>query len=175
VSLADIRVARGALSPSGDRALTIDGLSLRLWDSATGDLLVKGRLSSPSNDVRFSPDGRLVIVATGGGSARVIDAETLNTELRLPWASQFAEPIAPGIPGILDPLITAGMSHDGDRVAFAPNDNSVRIWFVGRDLNRLIQHARRRLPRCLTVEEETKYFLRTPEDADPPRNCRHPR
>jgi WD40 repeat protein len=146
--------------------------TVALWDAASGRQLAKGRLDAPSNGIQFSPDGSLIVEASAMGTANVIDTTTLRRNSGLAWGSLEAEEIARGIPGIVAPLLSAAVSHDGDRIAFAPNDNTIRVWFAGRDLDRLLHHVARQLPRCLTVEQERRYFLRTEDDPRPPEDCR---
>ncbi len=175
VALGDDALDGAALSPDGSLVLTVSGLDLRLRRTDNGQALAAGRIQAPSNGLHLAPDGSRFVNASAMGTAVLFDAETLQVVLRLPWASLATQAASSRAPTLVDPLVSAAVSHDGNRVAFAPYDNTVRIWFAGRDLAQFIRHVRTRLPRCLSAEEEARFFLRTAEDTRAPADCRSAR
>ncbi len=176
VQVASAEIDHAALSPDGRHVVTAASINLRLFDTSTGAQLAEGRLDAPSNGLRFAPDGGRIVEASAMGTARLFAAADLRWRLRLPWGPIHAEKIAAGIPGLVEPLLSATLSHNGNRVAFSPYDGTVRVWFAGRDLEQLIRQADKVLPRCLTIEQEKTYFLREASDERPldPDHCRSP-
>ena len=94
---AEVRTA--ALSPDGGRVLTAGGEEARVWDARTGRLL--HTLQHGGRDARifsaaWSPDGGRAVTGGGDGTARVWDAATGESLLRLGrvgWGFSRAESV----------------------------------------------------------------------------------
>ena len=74
--------------------------------------------------VRFSPDGKLVVTASADHTARVWDAVTgmQRTVLR----------------GHDGPVLSAGFSPDGTHVLTASGDNTARVWDAASGIGRVV-------------------------------------
>ncbi|GIK64778.1 MAG: hypothetical protein BroJett018_25720 [Chloroflexota bacterium] len=93
--------------------------TVKLWDVASGTLLLDIAAPSLVSDVEFSPDGHLVAAATGEGSIRMWDVATgtLATELQ----------------GATGRVMNIAFSPDGTRLASAEYDEGrnisiLRLW-----------------------------------------------
>jgi WD40 repeat protein/serine/threonine protein kinase/tetratricopeptide (TPR) repeat protein len=111
-----------AFSPDGQRLATasFDG-TWKIWDAATGRGLVASDPSAgwvgPMLNVVFSPDGRrLVATGFGDGSVNLWDAHT-------------GRRLTPFL-GHTDAIEHAAFSPDGQRLATASYDTTVRVWDV---------------------------------------------
>jgi hypothetical protein len=62
---------------------------------------------------------------------------------------------------------SAVFSPDGQRILTASNDNTARLWRVFLTTRSLVDEAKARVPRCLTVEQRRQAFL----DPSPPPWC----
>lgn len=108
-------VSLAAVSPRGDRILTLEYGKPRLW-SSTGDEI--GVLQGHAGDVRaaaFSPDGDRIVTAAGDGTARV-------------WTLDGHEV---AVLRHIGPVTSAVFSPSGDRVLTASYDASARLWSLG--------------------------------------------
>jgi WD40 repeat protein len=104
---------------SGRGRLATAGLdrTVRLWDVASGRLLAPVLTHPhPVHDVAFSPDGRYLVSAGGGGMVLVWDADTAT--------------VVESLRGHEDLVEQARFSPDGRRLATAGWDRTVRIWDV---------------------------------------------
>jgi WD40 repeat protein len=124
-----------------------DDATVRVWDAASGaELLV---LRGHEGDVwaaGYSPDGAR-IVSGSGATVRVWDAAS-GAELLV-------------LRGHEGDVLAAGYSPDGARIVSASADNTVRVTWIGRSKQELIDTARARLPRELTDEERRRFYLTT--------------
>jgi WD40 repeat protein/transcriptional regulator with XRE-family HTH domain len=102
-------------SPDGTRLATasFDGTA-RIWETATGKLLVTLTETAGVSSVFFSPDGKRLATSTFGGSAQVLDVATGASVLKLPNARVFFWRIA--------------YSPDGALIAALDGDSTVTIW-----------------------------------------------
>jgi WD40 repeat protein len=58
-------------------------------------------------------------------------------------------------------VYAAGFSPDGARIVSGSEDGTIRVTWIGRSKQELIQTARARLPRGLTEEEKRRFYLTT--------------
>ena len=149
-------VWRGDISADNRSVVTgSDDFSVRLWDAATGKprskVLHEGKLSS----VAFSPDSSQVITASEDGTSKLIDTKTglatrTFTGVGPTWDARFSPDgqwvvtasadaeahlynVSDGTPlwsyaGHLDGLYSVVFSADGERLATASFDGTVRVW-----------------------------------------------
>jgi WD40 repeat protein len=104
-----------AISPDAKMVVTGgDGGTARLWDVATGQLLVDLRHPDWISDVSFSPDGRSFLTACGDGNARLWDAAT---------GLALGPPIPHG--GGVD---RAAFSPDGSMILLGGYERTARLW-----------------------------------------------
>jgi WD40 repeat protein/transcriptional regulator with XRE-family HTH domain len=128
-------------SPDGTRVITSgsDGTA-RVWDTATGTLLLT--LSGHTSTVvkaRFSPDGKWIATAGKDGTTRLWEAA--NGKELLSLESVSTNDVA---------FISAGK-----RLVIG---DAVNIQVVALTIDELVQIARSRLTRSLTIEECQKYL-----------------
>lgn len=111
--------------PPGELAFAEDGRHLiqfgqprqprRLWDIRPGEMLpLPLRHEVGVRAVRFSPDGKRLVIAGRDGIGRIWDART---------GQPIGQPLTHA-----DAINAAVFKHDGSVVATASNDNTVRLW-----------------------------------------------
>ena len=109
----DVNYAR--FSPDGKRIVTASNdQTVKIWDAATGSLLVDLKLRS-LNFAKLSPDGKKIVTVPFDDTAKIWDAETgkLLTNLIM----------GHGI-GIED----AAFSPDGKKVVISTQKGNIKIW-----------------------------------------------
>jgi RNA polymerase sigma factor (sigma-70 family) len=129
------REARGypdlAFAPDGRTLAAPDGDAVRLWEATTGKpvaALAWGR--RPAAHVRFSPDGKYLAAAGGGGPAVTV------------WELATGHTVSP-LPGHRDPIRAVAFAPDGRTLAAVESGGegpgAVTLWEVstGRELRRL--------------------------------------
>ena len=112
-------VTRFAFSPDGQTAAVVAGSTLWLLDADTGKALWSAREREIVNSVEFSPDGRTILLATGSrdavpGELKVYDVRTGQAKLAL---KRHAAPVS-----------SACFSPDGEAIATASRDGTVKLW-----------------------------------------------
>jgi WD40 repeat protein len=114
-------VAAVAFSPDGRFLATGSYGRATVWDlAAAKPAIVLTSVLGAVNDVKFSPDGKLLAVAGGQPSARG-DLRLFNTK---DWS------LAASLGGHLDTVSCVSFSPDGSRLASASFDKTVRLWDV---------------------------------------------
>jgi WD40 repeat protein len=135
-----------AIRPDGEEAVTAGGDNTpRLWNVKTGRLLaiLEGHRGS-AYGVSYSSDGKKIATASTDNTVRIWRADTREAVAvlegtALMWAAAF--------------------STDGERLVAAAEDGIARIWPVFLTSQALIDHAKRVVPRCLTLEQRRQAFL----------------
>jgi WD40 repeat protein len=115
-----------AIAADGTRALSIHwGNHTRLWNTATGELIVHLRGHYRYAEASFSPDGTIMLVATSDG---------LALELRDTRDGKLVKSFVCDVQ-----LTSAAFSPNGERIVSGHADGSIRIWDVaeGRELARM--------------------------------------
>jgi WD40 repeat protein len=149
-------IASGAWSPDGTRIVTAsDDQTARVWDAATGrEIAVLRGHEGSVRSAAFSPDGTRVVTAS------------LDTTVRV-WSASDGALLAT-LRGHGAAVLSAQYSPDGSRIASASADGTTRLWSAFPTTQSLIDYARARLPRALTSEQRTHYYLESPPAAPPP-------
>ena len=176
-------------SPDGETIATCSGTTVRLWESRAQQM----RAESPRLDdseakvMRFSPDGRWLMVACLNGTIRLlsaIDAQFTGPAMRhdgrirdaafsadsrrLLTASQDRTARVWSVPGgeplaaVLrhgDEVTTAAFSPDGARIVTTSLDNTARLWDAqtGRPLSQPLRHFEQVFPALFTPDGATLY------------------
>ncbi len=144
-------VYSAAFSPNGKTIVTASwDNTARLWDAGTHQemAVLKGHTSAVQS-AAFSPDGKSIVTASGS----ILDRDYTA---RL-WDAATHQEIAV-LKGHENAVNKAIFSPDGKSVLTASDDHTARIWpaLTGQAL---INHAKQKLPRCLTREQRVEYAL----------------
>ncbi len=108
-----------AFSPDGKQLVSGCYGRVVIWDMATGSpAKVLTNVLGAVNDIRFSPDGKVLAVAGGQPSAR--------GDIRLYDTSDWK--LTATLGGHLDVVSSISFRHDGKQLASASFDKTVRIW-----------------------------------------------
>jgi len=133
-----------SFSPDGERLVTsgADG-NARIWDTTTGKLLLtlEGHTGAITG-VDYSPNGKRIATASVDSTARLWDASSGEELLTLVAHTSGVTSVA--------------FHPDGKRLATSSVDGTVRIYAL--DLADLMEIARQRLTRTLTLEECQHYL-----------------
>jgi WD40 repeat protein len=175
-----------AFNRDGSRLATAGSTFVKIWDTHTGQAVLTLPLEPGmlAYAVAFSPDGKHLAVSFRGGSVNVLDATTGKKLFNLPghtgsvlhmayshdgtriatasvdgtarlWdASTGVEQFA--LTGHTGQVTGLAFSPDGTRLATASRDGIALVYALR--LEDLIQIARSRLTRSLTIEECQKYL-----------------
>jgi WD40 repeat protein len=137
--------ATAAFSPNSMRLVTAyNARSAYLWDAKTGAAIAVLRGHETwITSAAFSPDSTQVVTASEDHTARL-------------WKTESATPIA--VLQHQEKVTSASFSPDGLHVLTSASDYKARVWRVPR-CQALIDLARTELPRNLTEQERTLYFL----------------
>jgi WD40 repeat protein len=108
------RIDRAALSPDGTLAVTTgrDG-SARIWDAATGEIVLALPHDAPLLDARFSPDGSQLATADENGAVRIWTLASGTPTVELRHAAK---------------VHILAFRRDGRAVLTASWDRSARVW-----------------------------------------------
>ncbi|MCP4699750.1 MAG: AAA family ATPase [Gammaproteobacteria bacterium] len=147
-------VTHAAFSPKGTRVATASwDKTVRLWHigkeakSATLIEVLSGHEDWVTR-AEFSRNGQQMITASYDKTARLWDVR----EGKIP------RPIAI-MTGHEDRVAYAAFSPDGKQAITASIDGSARLWPIFPDTQSLIEYARQIVPRLLTAEQRTRFFL----------------
>jgi WD40 repeat protein len=147
--------------PTGRKLLTTNKHSgINILDTKTGetvnvDASQEWHRRSPGKGM-YSPDGRAILLTFSEShdhSVRIFDSET-REEIAVLEGHEGA---------IYDAVFTP----DSERVLTISDDGTLRVWPVFSAVQRLVDHAKRVVPRCLTASEAKAFFL----DPEPPTWC----
>jgi WD40 repeat protein len=134
-------------SPDGTRIATASWYgTVRIWqaDPIALQLVLQGP-SEPVLSIRFSKDSRRVVCVYQDNTASIWDVST---------GSQLAV-----IDGREDGLVAADFSPDGSRIVTASTDGRFRILQAFPTTQDLVDYARSVMPRELSPEQRTQFFL----------------
>jgi WD40 repeat protein/class 3 adenylate cyclase len=117
----------------------------RVWDARTGRLVAEFPHDTEIWAVRFSPDGRLLVTASG---------ETVTV-----WDVASGQRLVE-LPGHEGPVLTVDFSPDGSLIASGGDDGTIRIQRceVCAPLDQLLRLARERVTRDLTPAERARFL-----------------
>jgi WD40 repeat protein len=111
-----------SISDDGTRVATGGGGDIDIWNTTTGKRLLKGlRHGNRLYSLRFSPDSKLLLSASGSGSARLWDASTGE-----PRGDPLEHEGLPSENYVLD----ARFSPNGRLVATAGKNGQAKLWDV---------------------------------------------
>jgi WD40 repeat protein len=140
-----LQAASVAFSPDGKQLAVgmAGGAPSGVWDIANGAKLFElvGHTGSVT-DIAFSPDGTRIATASNDRTAKVWDATTGTLLLTLT--------------GHTGQVHSLTFSPDGRRLTTVAEDHTLRVWAL--HLEDLVQIARSRLTRTLTLEECQQYL-----------------
>jgi WD40 repeat protein len=123
------RVESAAFDREGRRVASASfDATARIWDAENGALLATATHEEGRTYVRsaeFSPDGRSVVTATGGGTVFIFDPATLKLIVALVGHTSM--------------VLHAQFDREGKRVVSASSDGTARIWDAktGQELTRM--------------------------------------
>lgn len=126
------KTVKGLFSPNGKHFITVtfpnresDG-EVRVWEIAGGRPVACAVYKDNLNIVKFSLDGRYLIISAGDDPARVFDLDT---------GRMVAELVHEG------PVTYVSVSPDGSLMVTAGSDGTARVWQVGewREVSRITQ------------------------------------
>jgi WD40 repeat protein len=104
-----------AFSPDGSRIVTASANgTLRIWDTASGQLLFTSSGLLTLNAAMFSPDGKHIVTASSDSKARIWDTEA--GQLLVTFSGHSSH------------FTAAAFSPDGKRIVTASWDHTARIW-----------------------------------------------
>src|SRR5207253_1134762 len=116
----------------------------RVWDAATGKLLVELKHGHWVRYAEFSPDNRFVVTASDDTTARVWDTATLDQIVRL-WDTSAGELTVTRLPHeVNQQWLGPPLSPDGRQVVLKSDGDSVRVWDVttGEAISPPIRHEK---------------------------------
>jgi WD40 repeat protein len=139
-------------SPDGAKIVTASGSAARLWDAAGGRELARLAHENWVSAAAFSPDGGRIVTASGDpfggkGEARLWDAATGKELARIAHEN-----------GVRAAAASLDASAGHVRIVTVSGGDAF-LWQIESTTDRLVQTAKRRVPRCLTREQRAQYFL----------------
>jgi WD40 repeat protein len=156
-------VMSAAFSPDGKRVVTASlDRTARLWHVETGKQ-IGAPLAGHDRTVysaAFSPDGKRIVTASSDQTARLWDTET-GKQIAAPLVDDYGGNVFAG------QVFSATFNADGNRIVTASEDKTAKLWDVFATTQQLVSAAKAVIPRCLTVEQRTTFFLL----AEPPAWC----
>jgi eukaryotic-like serine/threonine-protein kinase len=114
-----LHYARDVLfAADGQRFLTYDSQVMHVWDAHTFKELDYSPIKLPNiNSAKFSPNGRMIVAATGDFTAQVWDAAT-------------GKPLFTPAVRHTGPILDASVSPDGRYFATAGQDTMAQVWSI---------------------------------------------
>ena len=142
-----------AFSPDGRRVVMASGDRALLWDAASGrQIAILAGHAGEVLSAAFNSDGTRIVTASDDKTARIWDAAT---------GKQIAVLVGHGR------MNSAVFSPDGTHILTASLDNTIRLWPIFRNTQEFLSAAKTRVPRCLTADQRTTFFL----PPEPPAWC----
>lgn len=181
------RIVHAAFSPDGQIVITASSdKTARIWRVIDGTLIkeLKGHEKGLSNAV-FSPNGQFILTASWDKTARLwkVDSDTPYNMLKehkrgfsyAAFSPNSKDVITTGevahlwdvssgkVKGVLEGhgnwLYYATFSPDGRHILTVSTGKTVRLWPVFSRTQEIIDYAKKRVPRCLTIEQRRQFSL----------------
>ena len=182
------RIVHAAFSPDGQSVITASSdKTARIWRVIDGTLIreLKGHEKGLSNAV-FSPNGQFILTASWDRTARLwkVDSDTPSNMLKghqrgisyAAFSPNGKNVITTGevarlwdvstgkVRGVLEENadgfnMYATFSPDGRHVLTVSTGKTVRLWPVFSTTQEIIDYAKKRVPRCLSIEQRRQFSL----------------
>jgi WD40 repeat protein len=133
-----------AFSPDGTKVMSV-GSTVRMWDAGTGKKLGPLEQGGVVSVAEFSGDGARVVTATSDGIAWISDAATRKELAQLSHSPN-------------ETVFRAAFSPDR-RTVVTTAGQAARLWRIFPSTQELVDAAKARARRCLTLAQRKAYFL----------------
>ena len=130
-------------SPDGERIVTGDGNSAKVWSLATGEKILEQRGLGPLvHSVKFSPDGRTVLS---------------SSEVAMLW--ELSSKKVSILKGHIRAVSSAAFSPDGQRIVTGGWDHTARIWEVPKHEEPVLLTGHQKIVRSVAFSSDSERIV----------------